>query len=114
MQLEDALTTTRAVRRRLDLERPVDLGIVLRCLEIALQAPSGGDRQAWRFVVVTEPDLRAEVGRIYRRCFEERTRGAAGRTYENAQHLADVMERVPVQIIPCVEVPGGVLPPGNQ
>ncbi|MFJ5992819.1 nitroreductase family protein [Lentzea sp. NPDC092896] len=114
MQLEDALTTTRAVRRRLDLERPVDLEIVLRCLETALQAPTGGDRQAWRFVVVTEPDLRAEVGRIYRRCFEERTRGAAGRTYENAQHLATVMERVPVQIIPCVEVPGGHLPPRNQ
>lgn len=114
MQLEDALTTTRAVRRRLDLDRPVDIVIVRRCLETALQAPSGGDRQAWRFVVVTEPDLRAEIGRIYQRCFEERTRGATGRTVDNAQHLARVMGRVPVQVIPCVEVPGGVLPQGNQ
>ena len=52
------LTTTRAVRRRLDLERPVPRAVVEECLAIALQAPTGSNRQNWRFVVVRDPALR--------------------------------------------------------
>lgn len=114
MQLEHALTTTRAVRRRLDLERPVELVTVKRCLETALQAPTGGDRQAWRFVVITKPDLRAEIGRIYLQCFQQLNGGTTGRTYDSARDLALNMARVPVHVIPCIDVPGSTLPTGNQ
>ena len=56
------LTTTRAVRRRLDLDRAVDLDVVLECLDLALQAPTGGDFQGWRYIVITEPDTKARSG----------------------------------------------------
>ena len=59
------LTTTRAVRRRLDLDRAVDLDLVLDCLDLALQAPTGGDFQGWRWIVITEPDTKARVQEIY-------------------------------------------------
>src|SRR3954447_11070261 len=63
---DELLTTTRAVRKRLDLSRPVPLDLVRECLEIALQAPSGSNQQSWHWVVVTNPAKRAAVGEIYR------------------------------------------------
>jgi nitroreductase len=67
---EELLTTTRSVRRRLDLTRPVDLEVVFDCLRVALQAPNGADEQAWRFVVVVDPDQRARIGELYRQANE--------------------------------------------
>src|SRR5829696_314694 len=63
---DELLTTTRAVRKRLDLSRPVPLELVRECLEIALQAPSGSNKQSWHWVVVTDPAKRAAIGEIYR------------------------------------------------
>ena len=57
------LTTTRAVRRRLDLDRPVPRELVLECVSIAQQAPTGGNSQGWGFVVVTDEDKRAQARR---------------------------------------------------
>ncbi|WP_308209728.1 nitroreductase family protein [Actinomadura madurae] len=51
---DELLTTTRTVRKRLDLERPVPMELVRECLEVALQAPSGSNRQGWQWVVVTD------------------------------------------------------------
>ncbi len=59
---DELLTTTRSVRKRLDLDRPVPLELVRECLEIALQAPSGSNRQTWHFIVVTDADKRAAIG----------------------------------------------------
>lgn len=56
------LTTTRAVRRRLDLQRPVPREVVLECLRVATQAPTGGNRQPWRWLVVDDPEQRAALG----------------------------------------------------
>src|SRR5258708_27000981 len=56
--VDHLLTTTRSVRKRLDLARPVEPEVIERCLELATQAPSGSDRQSWHFVVITDPDLR--------------------------------------------------------
>src|SRR2546430_7934235 len=56
---DELLTTTRSVRKRLDLTRPVPLGLVQECLEIALQAPNGGMREGWHWIVVTDPQVRA-------------------------------------------------------
>ena len=55
LSVHDVLTTTRSVRRRLDFDRPVDDELIRECLEYAVQAPTGSNRQGWRFVVVTDP-----------------------------------------------------------
>ena len=65
-----ALTTTRSVRRRIDWERPVPREVIERCIDVATQAPTGLDREAWRFVVVTEPERKQQLGEIYRRAFD--------------------------------------------
>jgi nitroreductase len=67
---DELLTTTRSVRRRLDLTRPVPLDLVKECLEIALQAPNGGMREGWHWIVVTDPQVRAQIGDFYRRSTE--------------------------------------------
>ena len=67
---EEVMTTTRAVRRRLDFDRPVPRQILEECLEIALQAPTGGNAQDWRFVMIDDKSLKNEIGSIYRDCFD--------------------------------------------
>ena len=69
-QTDKLLTTTRAVRKRLDLQRPVDREAVLECLRIAIQAPTGGNSQGWRWVVVTDADKRKRLAKLYREAGE--------------------------------------------
>jgi nitroreductase len=124
------LTTTRAVRRRLDFERPLDLGLVRECLEIALQAPSGSNSQGWHFVLVTEPAKRRRIGEIYRECFAiyreqshsahalaARAEGAERVVMEevvrSAEHLAEHMGRAPALLIPCIRGRLEGVPPEN-
>ena len=64
------LTTTRSVRRRLDFDRPVPSALIEECLTVALQAPTGGNLQVWRFVVVTDPRKRAAIAEVYRRAWD--------------------------------------------
>jgi nitroreductase len=66
MELDQALTTTRTVRKRLDLSRPVERSVVEECLSLALQAPNGSNRQLWRWILIDDPGLRAKVADIYR------------------------------------------------
>ncbi|MEU4083151.1 nitroreductase family protein [Streptomyces aureus] len=124
LSCEELLTTTRSVRHGLDLDRPVDPAVVEDCLRIALQAPNGNNRQHWRWIVLTDPDVRAAVAEVYRAAFHERNAAGLGRLAElpgparsvltGARSLADRLHRVPVLVIPCLELPGGRLPPGNQ
>lgn len=112
--VDHVLRTTRAVRRRLDLEASIDLGDIRAALEIATQAPSGNSAQDWRFAVVTDSDLRAAVGAAYREAFLERTSGRAPvegtdagaaslrRVRDSAHHLAEIMGRVPVLVLACL------------
>jgi len=67
MDAEEVLTTTRAVRKRIDLGRTVPVELIAECIEVALQAPSGGNRQGWHFVVVTDPEKKALIAHHYRR-----------------------------------------------
>jgi nitroreductase len=133
LTIDELLTTTRAVRRRLDLARPVPLELVRECLEIALQAPSGSNRQGWEWVVVTDPDKRAAIGELYRRSVNEyrASPSYAGRLHaddpvrsevqhriaDSSDHLAEHLGEVPVLVVPCIRVgdggPAG-LPGGNQ
>lgn len=107
------LTTTRAVRKRLDLERPVPREIITECIRLSQQAPTGSNSQSWRWVVVTDPELRRRLGELYRaggaeylRAAGERLAGAdpqLGRVIDSASWLAEHIEEVPVHVIPCVK-----------
>jgi nitroreductase len=115
-QTDKLLTTTRAVRKRLDLNRPVEREVLLECLGIATQAPSGGNTQVWRFLVVDDPDVRAGLAGLYRKSFEpyiaERRAEieAAGADPEHAiirssMYLAEHLHEVPVHVIPLLLSP---------
>ncbi|MBW3668512.1 MAG: nitroreductase family protein [Actinobacteria bacterium] len=70
MTPDELLTTTRAVRKRLDLERPVPREVLLECVEIALQAPTGSNRQGWHFVFVSDPEKKAALADLYRQGYD--------------------------------------------
>src|SRR3954469_699928 len=70
LSADEVLTTTRAVRKRLDFERPVPLELILACIGVAQQAPTGSNSQQWHFVVVTDEAKRRAVADVYRRAFE--------------------------------------------
>jgi nitroreductase len=111
------LTTTRSVRRRLDLTRPVPLELIEECLTVALQAPTGGNLQLWRWLVVTDVDQRARIAEYYRQAwdvykvsttglhFDDRDprSGQLGPVVDSAQYLADHFHDVPALLIPCVQ-----------
>jgi nitroreductase len=107
--IDHLLSTTRAVRKRLDLERPVPPEIVEECLRLAIQAPTGSNRQGWHWVIVTDADKRAALADMYRAGFGpymERARSgseALTRVGESALWLAERLERVPVHVIPCID-----------
>jgi nitroreductase len=111
-QTDRLLTTTRSVRMRLDLTRPVEREVVLECLRIALQAPSGGNSQPWRWLIVDDPAIRTRLAGVYRRSHDPylaTSRAAArqaGRTgidriLDSSQHLSDHLHEVPVLVVPC-------------
>src|SRR5258707_5421588 len=66
LSVDDVLTTTRSVRKRLDLQKPVPREVLLECLELALQAPTGSNAQGWQFVFVDEPEKKRALADIYR------------------------------------------------
>ena len=66
MTTDTLLSTTRSVRKRLDLSRDVPLGLVRECLEIALQAPTSANRQHWSFIVITDVEQRRKIATIYK------------------------------------------------
>ena len=66
---DELLSTTRAVRKRLDFDRPVGMDVIRECLELAVQAPTGSNAQGWQFVFVTDADKRRQIGEYYRQAF---------------------------------------------
>lgn len=109
--IDELLSTTRAVRKRLDLDRPVPREIIMECLELAVQAPTASNSQNWRWLVIDDPEKRTQLAEIYRKgasgYFARAGRDAAdaqtGRVYESAIWLAENLEKVPVLVIPCLE-----------
>jgi nitroreductase len=112
---DDLLTTTRAVRRRLDLSRPVERSTVIECLEIAAQAPNGSNQQRWDWVVVDDPQVRSQVADIYRGAMADLiadadkptrgidyTTGTQARISASVAHLRDHLDAVPVVVIPTI------------
>ncbi|MEM7274792.1 MAG: nitroreductase family protein [Actinomycetota bacterium] len=110
--VDAALRTTRAVRRRLDLQREVDQQLILDCIDVAEQAPTGGNQGSRRWMVVRDPALKAELAELYLATagnwmIETRDR-LAGSGHHNekvmasAAHLAEHLAEVPVIVIPTI------------
>jgi nitroreductase len=105
------LATTRAVRKRLDLDRPVERDVLLECLRLAVQAPTAGNGQTWQWMVVTDADKRARLKELYdgiaRPYLESQAEGAEDpqtrRVYQSAVYLLEVLDRVPVHVIPLIQ-----------
>lgn len=114
LSITDALlSTTRAVRKRLDFEKPVPRRIIEDCLELALQAPTGSNRQGWRWIVVTDADTRMALADLYRKgagaylddAYREATASGAtqdSRVFDSARYLAARLQDAPVHVIPCI------------
>ncbi|WP_214414469.1 nitroreductase family protein [Sphaerisporangium fuscum] len=115
---DELLSTTRAVRKRLDLTRPVPRELIEECVDLAVQAPTGRNRQRWHFMVVTEPEQRRAVADIFLRALPLATgqplterdvrrmnyhSGSTERVFDGLRHLADNIHRVPAFVIPGVE-----------
>jgi nitroreductase len=114
-QVDRLLTTTKAVRRRLDLDRPVDRETVVDCIRLASYAPNASNAQEWHWVVVDDPALRAGVGEQYRECtvpvvsqmlaVKEAAGDEAGaRISRSIIHLGEHMAEVPMIVIPCYDL----------
>lgn len=109
--VDELLTTTRSVRKRLDLNRPVGRDVILECIRLAMQAPTASNTQDWRWLVVTDADKRAAIADIYRGVGAEYLAHAAKeasdpqtqRVYASAFALTDTLARVPVHVIPCLD-----------
>lgn len=115
LSADEVLTTTRSVRKRLDFDRPVERSIVEECLEIALQAPTGSNRQGWHWIIIEDQAKKDAIAEIYRENFAgyrtmERPEYAEGDTRgeraplvsESADYLAQNFERSPFLLIPCL------------
>lgn len=117
LSADEVLTTTRAVRKRLDFDKPVEMSVLRDCLDIALQAPSGSNSQGWQFVLVTDPAKKAAIAALYLKAFDDYEAGPAQPTMQHlddpsmaptqervlssARYLADNLARVPAMLIPC-------------
>lgn len=108
--VDELLTTTRSVRKRLDLNRPVGRDVILECIRLATQAPTASNAQDWRWLVITDADKRAAIGEIYRSIGAEYLAHAANeasdpqtqRVYAGALALTHTLGKVPVHVIPCL------------
>lgn len=94
LTLDELLTTTRSVRKRLDLNRAVPREVVLECLEIAVQAPSGSNRQAWQFVVVDDEAKRKALADIYGEVFDQYMLAPASAGYQDGDTRAERRDAV--------------------
>ncbi|KJE24562.1 nitroreductase [Frankia torreyi] len=117
---DELLSTTRAVRHRLDLSRPVPWELIQECVELAVQAPTGRNRQRWHFVVVTDSERRRALADVFRRAVAAADPQASPLTRHDVErmnahptslarissgfrHLYDNIHRVPALVVPCVE-----------
>jgi nitroreductase len=125
---DELLSTTRAVRKRLDFDRPVAVETLSECLQIATQAPTGSNAQGWQFMFVTDAEKKARIGDLYRQAFslyrempvaihhlhkespDETLKSSQSRSTSSAEYLAEHLGEAPVLMIPCV---AGRIDPGS-
>ena len=120
LSADQLLSTTRAVRKRLDFDRPISKDVIKECMEMAVQAPSGSNAQGWQFVFVTDADKRAKIGEYYKQAFapykdspmaihtlhkdstDPSLTASQTRSASSADYLAENMGRSPALMIPCI------------
>ena len=116
LSFDEVLTTTRSVRKRLDFDKPVGRDVLMECLDLALQAPTGSNSQGWQWVFVEDAEKKKAIGDIYLanargylslpppEYAEGDTRGERmGAVKDSATYLAEHMHEAPVLMIPCLE-----------
>ncbi len=119
LSVDEVLSTTRAVRKRLDFDKPVEPEVIKECLEAALQSPTGSNSQSWQWLVVTDSDQRAALAKLYQQGWELYTQMEGNvqtaykgvdedrilqqsRVLDSATYLAKNFEKVPVMMIPIL------------
>jgi len=119
LSVDEVLATTRAVRKRLDFDKPVEPEVIKECLEAALQSPTGSNSQSWQWLVVTDSDQRAALAKLYQQGWELYTQmegnvqtaykgvdedriAQQSRVLDSATYLAKNFEKVPVMMIPIL------------
>lgn len=110
-QTDALLSTTRAVRKRLDFDRDVPDEVLLECLQLAVQAPTGSNRQGWRWMVVKDPEKKAAIADLYRKgggsYLSDAAKGVeegsqTGRVMTSALYLNERLHEVPAMVIPLI------------
>ena len=115
LSAEEVLTTTRAVRKRLDFDRPVPRELLLECLQVAAQAPTGSNRQEWQFVFVDDAERKRAIADHYGRSWDAYSslprptydegdvrRDRQPHVVSSARYLRERMHEAPWLMIPCV------------
>ncbi|MCB1748865.1 MAG: nitroreductase family protein [Gammaproteobacteria bacterium] len=118
LSVDEVLTTTRAVRKRLDFDRPVDFSLIRECLELAVQSPTGSAGQFWHFVMVDDPDKRKALGDLYAKAWpiyaeqpfsiynlhanDPEMKPIAARAADSAAYLGENMGRAPWLMVPVL------------
>jgi nitroreductase len=116
LSVDEVLTTTRSVRKRLDFDKPVPREVLVECLELAIQAPTGSNQQGWQWVFVEDADKKKVLADIYLKNFtwyagqpkpdfaadDTRTQ-QRDKVVSSAMYLAEHMADAPVLMIPCLE-----------
>ena len=116
LSVDEVLTTTRSVRKRLDFDKPVGREVLMECLDLALQAPTGSNSQGWQWVFVEDAEKKKAIGDIYlanargylsapgAEYADGDTRGERmGKVRDSATYLAEHMHEAPVLMIPCIQ-----------
>jgi nitroreductase len=110
---DELLTTTRAVRKRIDLTRPVPREVILDCIRVSQQAPTGSNSQGWRWLIVTDKARKQALADLYRsvstdyftqasKQAEESGNAQTSRVFDSASYLAQHMQDMPALVIPCL------------
>lgn len=122
LSIDEVLTTTRNVRKRLDLTRPVERSVVEECIELALQAPNGSNNQGWEWIAVDDPETKRQLADLHRLGLDDNRKVLAadpneyeqhnlgrndriGEIHESVMYLVDHLHEVPVLVVPAMHTP---------